>query len=139
LVTNVIARWVVRLFAGHDDKRTTEIGLVSLGVVAVVLAVAAYWLARRHPMPRVVADLATAGVAGCLLSVLLGPPLSGTAPLRDGFDFFVGQVWHYLLLAAGGAVFGLLIVMALGLDHKSQSWKRYAEQMRSKPRRVVRR
>jgi len=36
-------------------------------------------------------------------------------------------------------VFGLLLVMALGLDHKSQSWKRYAEQMQAKPRRVVRR
>ena len=139
IVTNVIARWVVRLFAADNDKRTTEIGLVSLGVVAVVMAVAAYWWARRHPMPRVVADLAVAAVAGCLLSVLLGPLLAGTAPLRDGVDFFVGQVWHYLAVAAGGAVFGLLVVMALGLDHKSQSWKRYAEQLKAKPRRVVRR
>jgi hypothetical protein len=107
--------------------------------VAVVMAVAAYWWARRHPMPRVVADLAVAAVAGCLLSVLLGPLLAGTAPLRDGVDFFVGQVWHYLAVAAGGAVFGLLVVMALGLDHKSQSWKRYAEQIKAKPKRVVRR
>jgi hypothetical protein len=138
-VTNVIARWVVRLFTADNDKRTTEIGLVSLGVVAVVMAVAAYWWARRHPMPRVVADLAVAAIAGCLLSVLLGPPLAGSAPFRDGIDFFVGQVWHYLAVAAGGAVFGLLVVMALGLDYKSQSWKRYAEQMKAKPRRVVRR
>jgi MFS family permease len=138
-VTNVIARWIVRLFAEDNDKRTTEIGLVSLGVVAVVMAVAAYWWARRHPMARVVADLAVAAIAGCLLSVLLGPLLAGTAPLRDGFDFFVGQVWHYLLLAVGGTVFGLLVVMALGLDYKSQSWKRYAEQMKAKPKRVVRR
>ena len=139
IVTNVIARWVVRLFAADNDRRTTEIGLVSLGVVAVVMAAAAYWWARGHPMPRVVADLAVAAVAGCLLSVLLGPLLAGTAPLRDGVDFFVGQVWHYLAVAAGGAVFGLLVVMALGLDHKSQSWKRYAEQIKAKPRRVVRR
>ena len=138
-VTNVIARWVVRLFAADNDRRTTEIGLVSLAVVAVVMAVAAYWWARRHPMPRVVADLAVAAVAGCLLSVLLGPLLAGTAPLRDGVDFFVAQVWHYLAVAAGGAVFGLLVVMALGLDHKSQSWNRYADQMKAKPRRVVRR
>jgi hypothetical protein len=137
--TNVIARWVVRLFTEHSDKNTTRIGVVALVAVAVVMAAAAYWWARQHPMPRAVGDLAVAAVAGCLLSVLLGPLLVATTPFRDGIDFFVGQVWRYLALAAGGTLFGLLTAMALGHDHKSQSWKRYAEQIRAKPRRVVRR
>jgi hypothetical protein len=137
--TNVIARWVVRLFAGHDDRFTTRIGVAALVTVAVVMAAAAFWWARPHPMPRTVGDLGVGAVVGCLLSVLLSPLLVGTTPLRDGVDFFINQIVFFLALAAGGSVFGLLVVMALGQDYKSQSWKRYAEQLRSKPRRVVRR
>ena len=138
-VTNVLARWVVRLFAAHDDKVTTRIGLVALVTVAVVMAAAAYWWAREHPMPRVIGDLAVGAVGGCLLSLLVAPFLVGTTPLKDGADFFIGQTWRYLALALGGTVFGLLVVMALGKDHKSQSWKRYAERIGAKPKRVVRR
>jgi MFS family permease len=137
--TNVIARWVVRLFAGHDDRFTTRIGVAALVTVAVVMAAAAFWWARLHPMPRAAGDLGLGAVVGCLLSVLLSPLLVGTTPFRDGVDFFINQIVFFLALAAGGSVFGLLVVMALGQDYKSQSWKRYAEQLRAKPRRVVRR
>jgi hypothetical protein len=137
--TNVLARWVVKLFAGHDDKFTTRIGLVALITVAVVMAGAAYWWAREHPMPRVAADLAVGALGGCLLSLLVAPFLVGTTPLNDGVDFFIGQIWRYLALAIGGTVFGLLVVMALGRDHRSQSLKRYAERFGAKPKRVVRR
>jgi hypothetical protein len=137
--TNVIARWVVKIFAAHDDRNTTRIGLVALITIAVVMAVAAFWWARRHPMPRVLGDLALGVVGGCFLSLVVAPFLVGTTPLKDGADFFIGQIWRYLALAAGGIVFGLLVVMALGQDYKSQSWKRYAERIGSKPRRVVRR
>ncbi len=34
---------------------------------------------------------------------------------------------------------GLLAVMTVGKDYKSQAWKRYAEQAQAKPRRVVER
>jgi hypothetical protein len=138
-VTNVLARWAVKLFTAHDDKNTTRIGLVALVTVAVVMAVAAYRWARRHPMPRVIGDLALGALGGCVLSLVVAPFLVGTTPVKDGADFFIGQVWRYLALAAGGTLFGLLVVMALGQDYKSQSWKRYAERARSKPRRVVRR
>jgi hypothetical protein len=138
-VTNVLARWAVKLFTSHDDRTTTRIGLVALITIAVVMAVAAYWWARRHPMPRVLGDLALGAIGGCFLSLVIAPFLVGTAPVKDGADFFIGQIWRYLALAAGGTLFGLLVVMMLGQDYKSQSWKRYAERIGAKPRRVVRR
>jgi MFS family permease len=137
--TNVIARWVVLLFAGHDDKFTTRIGVAALVTVAAVTAVAAFWWARPHPMSRVARHIALGTAAGCLLSVLLSPLLVGTTPFQDGVDFFINQIVYFLAVAVGGAVFGVLVVMALGQDYKSQSWKRYTEQLRAKPRRVVRR
>ncbi|NJC69545.1 hypothetical protein HC031_07390 [Planosporangium thailandense] len=138
-MTNVIARWTARLFAGHDDRFTTRIGLGALVVVAVVMAVAAFWWARPHPMSRVAGDLALGALAGCVLSVLVGPLLAGSTPVRDGVDFFINQIVFFLAVAIAGAVLGFLVVTALGQDYKSQSWKRYAEQLRARPRRVVRR
>jgi hypothetical protein len=137
--TNVIARVIVRLTAAKSATNQTRIGLIAMLAVAVVMIGAAYWWARRHPMPRVLADLAVAIGVACLLSVLIGPFAGGSRPFKEGSAFFIGEVWHYLAIAAGGAVFGLLVVMALGQDRKSQAWKRYAETAKAKPRRVVRR
>ncbi len=137
--TNLIARVIVRLTAADNEPNQTRIGLVAMIAVAVVMIGAAYWWARRHTMPRVLADLAVAIGVACLLSVLIGPFAGGSRPFKEGSAFFIAEIWHYLAIAAGGAVFGLLVVMALGQDRKSQAWKRYAENARAKPRRVVRR
>lgn len=136
---NVIARLVVRLGFAHTASNQTRVGLVAMSAVALVMGVAAYYWARLYPVPRVLADLAVAAAAACLLSVLVGPFAGGSAPFREGVAFFFGQIGQYLAFAAGGTVLGLLIVMAMGQDWKSQAWKRYAESMRAKPRRVVRR
>jgi hypothetical protein len=136
--TNVVARVVVRLVA-HTEKSQTRIGLIAMIAVAVVMVGAAFWWARRHPIPRVLADLAVAVGVGCLLSVLIGPFAGGSAPLKEGVGFFVAQIVEYVVISAGGVLFGLLLVMAFGRDWKSQQWKRYAETVKSKPRRVARR
>jgi hypothetical protein len=129
---------VVRL-AAHSEKSQTRIGLIAMAAVGVVMVGAAYWWGRRHPLPRVIADLAVAAAVGCLLSVLIGPFAGGSRPLKEGVGFFVAQIWQYLAICAGGVLFGTLLVMALGQDWKSQQWKRYAETVKAKPRRVARR
>jgi hypothetical protein len=136
---NAIARVVVKLVAADSDRNQIGVGLVALSAVGVVMVGAAYWWARRHPMPRVLADLAVAVGVACLLSVLVGPLLVGSRPLAEGAGLFLREIWTYVAFAGGGALFGLLVVMALGQDWKSQAWKRYAEQARSRPRRAVRR
>lgn len=137
--TNVVARLIVRFTASKSAAHQTWIGLIAILAVAVVMIGVAFWWARRYPMPRVGSDLAVAVGVACALSVLVGPYAGGSAPFKEGFGFFFGEVWHYLAISAGGAVFGLLLVMAFGLDYRSQSWKRYAETVRAKPRRAVRR
>jgi hypothetical protein len=52
---------------------------------------------------------------------------------------FFGEIWRYLGYTAAGVVLGMLILMALGLDSRSQALKRYSEVRAARPRRVVRR
>jgi hypothetical protein len=137
--TNLIARLVVRLAFPHSAESQTRVGLVAISLVAVVMAGAAYRWGRRYPMPRVLGELAAAAGTAGILSVLVGPYVAGSAPFKEGADFFVGQIVQYALFAFGGAFLGLLVVMALGQDWKAQSWRRYEESVRARPRRVVRR
>jgi hypothetical protein len=138
-VVNAVARFVVWRAAPRSDSKQIAIGLVLFGVVGLVMVAAAFRWGRRYPMPRVLADLAVVILASCLLSVLVGPFAGGSVPFREGVGLFFGEIWRYLGYTAAGVVLGLLILMALGLDYRSQALKRYAEVRAAKPRRVVRR
>lgn len=136
---NVVARLVTRLWF-HDDLGAADwITFWMLCAVAVVsLVVAAGW-ARTRPVPRWTADLFLAALGGLLLAVFVGPFISGTTPFALGAGAFFKQVWQWAGFVGGGALLGFLIVTALGLDHRSQSLRRFAQAKLAKPRRVVRR
>ncbi|HEX6498439.1 MAG TPA: hypothetical protein VF054_05330 [Micromonosporaceae bacterium] len=138
-IVNAIARFLVWQGGADSERSQTRIGLVAMAVVAVVLVGAGYWWARRHPVPRVLADLAVAAILGDLLSVVVGPFAGGSVPFKEGAAFVYSEIWHYLGLAAIGVALGIMVAIAAGQDWKSQALKRYAETARSKPRRVVRR
>jgi hypothetical protein len=138
-VVNAIARLVVRLAAPKSDTKQIAIGLVLFGVVGLVMVGAAFWWGRRYPTPRVVADLAVVILVSCLLSVLIGPFAGGSLPFQEGVGLFFGEVWRYLGYTAIGVVLGLLILMALGMDYRSQALKRYSEVRSARPHRVVKR
>jgi len=138
-VVNLVARLIVRIAAGHDDAKQVSIGLWALVAVGAVLIPVAYWWARRWPLPRVVADLLVAIVAACVLAVVVGPLVSGVRPFTGGAGLVFKQFLYFVAVSAGGVLFGLLAVMTVGQDYKSQAWKRYAERVQAKPRKVVRR
>jgi hypothetical protein len=136
---NVAGRVAAKVWGDGDDDREIRIGLIALGVVGVIVLGATVRWVRRYPMPRVWADLGFAAGAACLLSVLLGPLLVGDQPFAEGAGLFFRQIWWYAGISVVGALFGALAVMTVGKDWKSQAWKRYAEQVNSRPRKVVRR
>lgn len=135
---NIVARLITWLAASSDENKQTTIGLISAAVIGAVMIVAGYLWMRRLETPRVVGELGVAVLAGCIFSVIIGPFAGGSAPFKEGGTFFYSEVWHYLALAAGGGLFGMLIAMTFGQDRKSQGWKRYAEARNAHPRRVVR-
>jgi hypothetical protein len=74
-----------------------------------------------------------------VLTIFIGPFISGSQPFAAGAGAFFSQIWLYAGFTAGGVLLGYLLLTALGRDYRSQSLKRFAEAKLTKPRRVVRR
>lgn len=136
---NVVSRLVIRLGFNGDETAEDRASLLMFSVVALVLGAAAFRRARREPVERWTGDLAAAAGLAMLLTVLLGPFVSGDTPFAQGAGAFFSQIWLYAGFAGAGLLVGYLVVTALGWDHKSQSLKRIAQLNSTKPRRVVRR
>lgn len=136
---NVIARLVVRLGFGGDAEVQDRVSLGMFAAIGLILAVVAFVWGRRHPVGRWGADVAAGVLAGMTLTIFIGPFISGSHPFANGAGEFFSQIWLYAGFAGTGTLVGFLVLTALGLDHRSQSLKRYAEIKRAKPRRVVRR
>jgi len=136
---NLVGRLVGWRLGHGDERRLTRIGLVEVAVVALVLVYAGYRWACRRPMPRVFGELSVAVLVGLVFSFAVGPYAGGSAPFVEGGALVYAEAWHYLVLAAVGIGFGVLVAMALGRDWKSQAYKRYAESRQGRPRRPVRR
>ena len=136
---NAVVRLIVWQFGPKSDGKQITLGLVGLGLVALVMVGAGWRWGRRYPVSRVIPDLSAAVVVACLLTVLVGPFFGGTRPFKEGAGLFFAEIWHYLAFAGGGAILGLLVLMALGKDYRAEALKRYTRSRAAKPRRVVRR
>ncbi|MFG3707299.1 hypothetical protein ACGF7U_21590 [Micromonospora sp. NPDC047670] len=136
---NVVARLVTRFGFDGDDTAADRVSLGMFVVIGLVLAAVAFVWGRRRPVAAWGADMAAAVGIALLLTVLVGPLLVGENPFGGGAGTFFAQIWLYLAATGIGVLLGYLLLTALGLDHRSQSLKRYAELRATKPRRIVRR
>jgi Na+/melibiose symporter-like transporter len=136
---NVVARVITRLAFDGDDAAANRVSLVMFVVIGLILAAVAFLWGRRRPLADWSADMALTVLVAMLLTVLVGPLLVGFNPFAGGAGTFFAQIWLYLLATGAGVLLGYLVLTALGLDHRSQQLKRYAEVKAAKPRRVVRR
>jgi Kef-type K+ transport system membrane component KefB len=136
---NVIARLITHFGYDGDTEAADRISLAMFAVIGVVLAVLAFRWAERSPAATWTGQLGAVVLIAMVLTIFVGPFVTGDQPFADGAGSFFAQIWLYCGFAGGGALLGYLLVTALGRDHRSQSLKRYAELARSRPRRVVRR
>jgi hypothetical protein len=96
--------------------------------------------AARRPGQRGPRRARLDGAAGgLLLTVLVGPFISGGEPFANGAGDFFFQVWLYAGFAIGGTLVGYWIAMVFGRDYRSRSLKAYTKTRAAKPRKVVRR
>jgi hypothetical protein len=136
---NVIARLVIRI--GFDDNDTAQntVSIVMFAVIGIVLAVVTYVRAQRVPPSGWLPELAAAAIGGMLLTILIGPFISGDSPFSGGAGNFFSQVWLYGGFAIVGTLLGYWVATMLGRDYRSKSLAAFAKAKLTKPRRVVRR
>jgi hypothetical protein len=84
-------------------------------------------------------EIVTAALAAMLLTILVGPFISGDTPFGGGAGNFFSQVWLYGGFAIVGTLLGYWTATALGVDYRSKSLQAFARAKLAKPRRVVRR
>jgi hypothetical protein len=136
---NVVARLVIRLGFNGDDTAENTVSIIMFAVIGLVLAAVTFVRAQRVPPATWLPPLAAAAVAGMLLTVLVGPFISGDSPFAAGAGNFFSQIWLYGGFAIVGTLLGYWIATALGRDYRSRSLKAYATARATKPRKVVRR
>lgn len=136
---NVVARLVARFGFDSGIEAQDRISLVMLAGIGVILAVLAFRWGRTAPVGEWVSRIAAAALVALLLTIFVGPFISGTHPFASGAGEFFAQIWLYAGFTGGGVLVGFLVLTALGLDYRSRQLQRYAQTKLAKPRRVVRR
>ena len=137
---NVAARLIIRLGFEGDDAAESRATIIMFGVIGLVLAVWTFLACqRKRPSDWLLPDLVGGAVGGLLLTVLVGPFVSGGQPFAGGAGDFFAQVWMYGGFAIAGTLLGYWIAVVLGRDYRSRTLARLAQTTSAKPRRVVRR
>ena len=136
---NVIARLVIRFGFNDNDTAENRVSIIMFAVIGIVLAIVTFVRAQRVLPSRWLPDIAAAGIGGMLLTILVGPFVSGDTPFSGGAGTFFSQVWLYGGFAIVGTLLGYWVATMLGRDYRSKSLRAFAQARTSKPRRVVRR
>ncbi|MBF9133906.1 hypothetical protein I0C86_33970 [Plantactinospora sp. S1510] len=136
---NVLARLVARFAFGDDTELQDRLSLAMFATIGLVLATLAFIRGQRRPLPDWGGEMALSVLIAMVLTIFVGPFISGSQPFGAGAGAFFSQIWLYAGFTAGGVLLGYLLLTALGRDYRSRSLKRFAEAKQAKPRRVVRR
>ncbi len=138
-VINVVARLVTRFGFDGDGNAENRVSVAMFAAIGLVLAVVTFHRAQRKRPGAWLPEVAAAAVGGMLLTVLIGPFVSGDMPLTGGAGTFFSQIWLYAGFAIVGTLLGYWVATALGRDHRSRTLSAYARARTTRPRRVVRR
>jgi hypothetical protein len=136
-VINAVARLVVRFGFDGSDQAQSRASIVMFGLIAVVLGVLTFVRAQRVKPSVWLPDIGFGALAGMLLTVLVGPFISGIAPFANGSGDFFAQIWIYAGCAVLGVALGYGVAVLLGRDYRSRSLKAYTQARVTRPRRVV--
>jgi hypothetical protein len=138
-VINVVTRLVTRLWFNGSDTAQDRASLVMFALIGLAVAVATFLRAQRVPPAVWLWDIGLGAAGGMLLTILIGPFVSGDQPFAGGAGNFFSQIWLYGGFAIVGILLGYWTATAIGRDYRSRSLKAFVQTRTAKPRRVVRR
>jgi len=136
---NAVTRLVTRLWFNGNNTAEDHASIVMFAVIGLAVAVATFVRAQRVPPSVWLWDMVLGGVAGMLLTILVGPFISGDQPFSGGAGDFFSQIWLYGGFAVVGVLLGYWIATAIGRDYRSRTLTAFVKVRQSKPRRPVRR
>ena len=136
---NVVTRLIVRLGFNGNETAESRASLIMFTLVGAVLAGVTFARSRNVAPSTWLPEIAVTAIVGLLLTVLVGPFVSGDQPFSGGAGTFFSQIWLYSGFAILGTLLGYWIATAMGVDYKSRSLQAFARAKLTKPRRVVRR
>jgi hypothetical protein len=136
---NVIARLVIRIGFADNETAESRLSIAMFAAIGLVLAIVTFVRAQRVPPSSWLPEIAASAIGGMLLTVLVGPFVSGDSPFSAGAGNFFSQIWLYGGFAIVGTLLGYWIATMLGRDYRSRSLQAFAKAKTTRPRRVVRR
>lgn len=136
---NVVARLIIRLGFNGDETAENRVSIGMFAVIGLALAVVTFLRAQRRPPSAWLPEVAAAALGGMVLTVLVGPFVSGEAPFGGGAGNFFSQIWLYGGFAVVGTLLGYWVATALGRDYRTRSLNAFTQARSTRPRRVVRR
>lgn len=136
---NVAARLVIRFGFKDDDSAQDRATIMMFAIIGLTLAIYTFIDSQRRPPSRWLPIVGFGALGGMLLTVLVGPFVSGGQPFADGAGDFFSQVWLYGGFAIVGTLLGFWVATMLGRDYRSRSLEAFTEQRKARPRKVVRR
>jgi hypothetical protein len=135
---NVASRLVIRLGFSGNQTAEDRASVIMFGLIGLALAVVTFLRSQRVPPGTWLWEIGFGAVAGMLLTIGIGPFVSGNQPFAGGAGNFFSQVWLYAGFAIVGTLLGYWVATALGRDYRSRSLAAYVRGRAAKPRRVVR-
>ncbi|MEU4687516.1 hypothetical protein [Actinoplanes sp. NPDC023714] len=136
-VVNAVARLVVRFGFDGSDSAQTRASIVMFALIALILGVLTFLRSQRVKPSAWLPEIGFGALGGMLLTVLVGPFLSGSGPFANGSGDFFAQVWIYAGCAIVGSALGYAVAVLLGRDYRSKSLKAFTQARTTRPRRVV--
>jgi hypothetical protein len=136
---NAVTRVVIRLWFHDSDAAETRASLVMFALIGLALAVWTFVDAQRERPAQWLPRVVFGAVGGMLLTIFVGPFVSGDQPFDGGAGSFFSKIWLYGGFAIAGVLIGYWTATALGRDYRSKSLKAYTQTRAAKPRKVVRR